>query len=287
MEKSRFIVDFQVTGICNMACNFCDGALKYMKGASLENIQGSIRKLADIGLETLVISGGEPLIRKDIFEIIKCGYEQGLEVYLSTNGILLPKIYPRIKDYLKCLGLPLDGSSREMNSKMTRNPRQYDATTNMLRYFKENHPTHTVKVGTVVSKINKEDLSSTAEVLFNSKDLSLPDVWRLYQFTPIGDGLFSRNIHYISDEEFDKITKKLIDHYPDKYITTLTNEDSNDSYIFINPDLDIEMLTDDVYIKVGNMKDITIEELNILKQEHIDVIDKGSGNRVWLDKDAK
>lgn len=287
MEKNRFVVDFQVTGICNMVCNFCDGAPKYMKGASLENVQGSIRKLADIGLETLVISGGEPLIRKDIFDIIKYGYEQGLEVYLSTNGILLPKIYPRIKDYLKCLGLPLDGSSREMNSKMTRNPSQYDATTNMLRYFKENHPTHTVKIGTVVSKINKEDLSSTAEVLFNSKDLSLPDVWRLYQFTPIGDGLFSRDIHYISDEEFDKITKNLINHYPDKNITTLTNEDSNDSYIFINPDLDIEMLTDDIYIKVGNMRDITIKELNMLKQEYIDVIDKGSRNRVWLDKNAK
>ena len=158
---------------------------------TLKEIQESIRKLSEAGLETLVISGGEPTLREDLVEIIKYGHYQELEIYLSTNGVLLPKIYKEIKDYLKCLGLPLDGSSKEMNLKMTRGPKQYDATTNILRLLKENPPKHTVKIGTVVSKINKEDLLSIGGVLFESENFYPPDAWSLYQFIPIGDGRFS------------------------------------------------------------------------------------------------
>lgn len=280
--KEKFIVDFQVIGTCNMTCNFCDGAPKSMKGENSEDVITTIQKLVDVGLDTLVISGGEPLLRKDIVDIIRFSHSKGLEVYLSTNGLLLPPVYSLIKDYIVCIGLPLDGSSREMHKLMTRNPRQYDATVGMLEYFIPHAPQHIVKVGTVVSQVNKQDLGNIANILFNRPHLYHPDAWRLYQFSPLGDGLFTRHTHWVDDAEFREITEELIRRYPKKNITTLTNSGSDDAYIFINPNLEIELLTGGVYKVIGDMKAISRKRLLEIKKDIMATRKRSDANREWM-----
>jgi len=216
-------------------------------------------------------------------DLIEHSYRRGLEVYLSTNAVLLFRYYDRIKDFITCLGMPLDGSTEEMNIKMTRGPDQFSATSIALSYFSENKPKHRVKVGTVVSQVNLHDLQNIGDYLLDNIEIYPPDTWRLYQFTPLGDGVNSRNIHEITNESFKSLCNLLIKRFPSRDISPLSNEDSNDSYIFISPVQEIQVLSDDLYVPVGNLKTISLEELFKIKEKFLSVIDKGSFNRRWLD----
>ena len=283
MRKERFVVDYQVIGTCNMHCNFCDGAPKKFIGQPTTIIKKGIDKLVEAGVNTIVFTGGEPLLRKDMAELIYYTYLQGIEAYLSTNAVLLFKYYGQFKDYISCLGMPLDGSTPEMNKQMSREGEQYGATTTALRYFKSSRPLHQVKVGTVVSKINHQDLLSIGNHLFNNPDLRSPDIWRLYQFTPLGDGLHNRELHEITDAFFEDTWKNLQKRFPTRLISPLSNADSDNSYIFINPVQEIQILTGDQYKPMGNLQKISSQEFSLLKERYINVVDKGRTNRKWLD----
>jgi len=56
---------------------------------SSKDALGMIKILAETGIFKLGISGGEPLLRKDIFDIIKCARDYGIKITLATNGILI------------------------------------------------------------------------------------------------------------------------------------------------------------------------------------------------------
>ena len=48
-----------------------------------------IHQIAEVSRPLLILSGGEPLLRKDIFELIQYGTERGLKMALGSNGMLI------------------------------------------------------------------------------------------------------------------------------------------------------------------------------------------------------
>ena len=70
-----------------------------------------IRDLADFGVPVVLFSGGEPLLREDLFELARLAGEQGIRIALSTNGTLITKgIAKRIKSVgFAEVGISLDG----------------------------------------------------------------------------------------------------------------------------------------------------------------------------------
>ena len=82
----------QVTRRCNARCLYCrvwseNGAER--NELSLEEMKVLSRSLRTAGLKSVVITGGEPLLRKDLTEIIAAFKNDGMLVRLQTNGILL------------------------------------------------------------------------------------------------------------------------------------------------------------------------------------------------------
>lgn len=282
MDENRFVVDYQITGRCNMTCNFCAGAQRSSNDSSLEEITKGIEKLSLIGVDTIVLTGGEPLLRNDVSQIIKNIKSFGIKIYLSTNAILLFDYYDNIGKNLSCLGMPLDGSSEKMSAKMTRNYEQYRATINALKYFLCNPPAHKVKVGTIVSKLNSNDLLRIGELLFDNPNVRPPDTWRLYQFTPLGRGRYSQKLHEIDDDTFVEISRDLYKKFPNVDIKPLSNKDSDSSYIFITPTQEIRILINNEYKKVGNLNQDSVDKLNSLKEKYGEIIKRGFSNRGWL-----
>ena len=99
---------------CNLACIHCysDSANKNYPGelTTLE-AEKMIRDLADFKVPVLLFSGGEPLLRKDLFHLNNYARKLGLRTVISTNGTLInQKTALRIKeggfDYV---GVSLDG----------------------------------------------------------------------------------------------------------------------------------------------------------------------------------
>jgi len=284
MSKNGFVVDYQITSRCNLNCDFCAGSPRNILEESINVIKKSIDKLVLWGVDTIVFTGGEPLIRKDTPGAIKYANEQGLNVYLSTNAILLKEIYPDIKEHLSCLGMPLDGSTPEISRIMGRGKKQYSSLLKVLKYFNENPPNHKLKIGTVVSKLNQQDIPKIGNLLYHTKGVFSPDVWRLYEFSPLGRGRISQKKHKIKEESFKEICSSIKKTFPNKEISELSHEDSDDSYIFIDPSQRIRKLSDNHYRIMGDLKTASIEELQNIQNKCLSVIKRGEFNRGWLNE---
>ena len=110
----RPIVVWNGTRRCNLKCIHCyadSDNMAYPNELSTEEIQAVIRDLGQFGAPVFLFSGGEPLIREDIYENAALCRELGVRPVISTNGTLITeKVAQRIKETgFGYVGISLDG----------------------------------------------------------------------------------------------------------------------------------------------------------------------------------
>ncbi|MDQ3907937.1 MAG: radical SAM protein, partial [Acidobacteriota bacterium] len=71
---------------CNLACTYCNEFDKTSEPVPLEEMRRRLDKLADLGTSVVTISGGEPMMHPDIYEIIRHIRRRGMLAGLITNG---------------------------------------------------------------------------------------------------------------------------------------------------------------------------------------------------------
>lgn len=108
------IVVWNCTRRCNLKCIHCyaDSDNKpYLNELTFDEAQAMIHDLAKFGAPVLLFSGGEPLIREDIFDLAAIANELGMRSVISTNGTLItPEMAERIKETgFGYVGISLDG----------------------------------------------------------------------------------------------------------------------------------------------------------------------------------
>ena len=88
-----FLVVWDFTHKCNLRCKHCYSNSGAASEAELttEEALDVVDQLADFGVTALAFSGGEPLSRKDFFEVATHAAKRGLYVSVATNGTLLTK----------------------------------------------------------------------------------------------------------------------------------------------------------------------------------------------------
>jgi 12,18-didecarboxysiroheme deacetylase len=110
----RPVVVWNVTRRCNLKCVHCYAHAKdqaFQNELSTAEGKRLIDNLADFGAPVLLLSGGEPLIRKDLPELAGYAVKKGMRAVISTNGTLITLAMARIlKDIgLSYVGISLDG----------------------------------------------------------------------------------------------------------------------------------------------------------------------------------
>ena len=93
-KDPRPVVVWNCTRQCNLSCRHCYALADSQKSPQEMNTEAGrkfIHDLADFGVPVLLFSGGEPLLRQDIFELAGLAKELGMRVVLSTNGTLITK----------------------------------------------------------------------------------------------------------------------------------------------------------------------------------------------------
>lgn len=106
------IIIWNFTNRCNLSCHHCYSyASPNSKDfLSTEFILDSISELKKAGIKFVIFSGGEPLIRKDIFQIADALKEAGIVTYLSTNGLYIDeKNVDAIIKTFNYIGISIDG----------------------------------------------------------------------------------------------------------------------------------------------------------------------------------
>ena len=112
MSESKFpyFVDWAITGKCNLSCRHCRGMPK--SELSTERARRLIAEIAELKPGWVLIEGGEPLLRQDLFELLELMKKQQLEAHLVTNGILLtPQILSSLKQLEVRVAISIDGAT--------------------------------------------------------------------------------------------------------------------------------------------------------------------------------
>lgn len=117
-----------VTELCNLRCRYCMPAEGIRKGRHAdmlteEETVAAVRAAASLGISKLRITGGEPLVKKNILSLTEhCAAVPGInEVALTTNGILLPKLAKPLKEAgVRRINLSLDTLDPEKYASITR-----------------------------------------------------------------------------------------------------------------------------------------------------------------------
>ena len=91
--RGPLYVDWEVTYACNSRCNYCNcwRMAEPEKELGTEEALRVIRELGRSGVWLLIFTGGEPLVRRDLGELIRAAKKAGMNVGLNTNGSLLKK----------------------------------------------------------------------------------------------------------------------------------------------------------------------------------------------------
>jgi len=136
-KDKKPVVVWNVTRRCNLVCEHCYAKSDASLGEnelSFEQGKGLIDDLADFGSPVLLISGGEPLVRKDVPELAEYAVSKGMRAVISTNGTLIDDVMARrLKDIgLSYVGISLDGS-RENHDKFRNQVGAFDAAIRGIR----------------------------------------------------------------------------------------------------------------------------------------------------------
>lgn len=104
------ILSHLITSRCNAACPFC-----LWKGESPELSTEEVKRLysqaGELGLLSVVIWGGEPLLRNDLPEVLEAAHSSGLRTTVITNGYFLPERVDEIGPHLSSLLVSIDAPS--------------------------------------------------------------------------------------------------------------------------------------------------------------------------------
>ena len=113
-KDKKPVVVWNVTRRCNLKCVHCYSHSEdrnYSGELSLDEGKSLIEDLARFGSPVMLFSGGEPLIRKDILDLIRHAAAHGMRAVVSTNGTLITRsLAERLKEIgLSYVGISLDG----------------------------------------------------------------------------------------------------------------------------------------------------------------------------------
>ena len=134
------VLIWNLTNRCNLRCRHCySSADQRAEGElTLEEIESVADELAGEGVRLAVLSGGEPLLREDIFEIAELLKRKGIRTYLSTNGLLICEDnIGRIKESFDYVGVSVDGTPEVHDSFRGRKYSFEDALSALLLCRKE------------------------------------------------------------------------------------------------------------------------------------------------------
>jgi radical SAM protein with 4Fe4S-binding SPASM domain len=181
-----FLVVWNFTYKCNLNCKHCysEAGNSSKTELSTEEAMKVVDQLADFGVTSLAFSGGEPLMRKDFFEVARHAVDAGLYVSLATNGTLLNEENVR---KLREIGLhyvevSLDGANAETHDFFRGKSGAFDQTMQGLKNcLKEDICTCVAITGT------KNNLTEIPAVLEMAENMGI-DRFTLFNFVPVGRG---------------------------------------------------------------------------------------------------
>lgn len=134
------VVVWNSTQRCNLRCIHCYSNSEnkpYPNELTTQEAQAFIEDLASFKVPVLLFSGGEPLLREDLFELAAFATTKGIRAVLSTNGTLItPTVAKQLKTSgFSYVGVSIDGTAKT-NNRFRGDPNAFEAAIDGIRNCK-------------------------------------------------------------------------------------------------------------------------------------------------------
>jgi AdoMet-dependent heme synthase len=187
-NENPYIVIWEVTRACQLKCVHCRAdaqnkpdpmELTHQEGIKL------IDQIYDMGNPMLVFTGGDCMMRDDLFDLAEYAIKKGMRVSMTpsaTDNVTKAKMNRAKEVGLSRWAFSLDGPTPEVHDHFRGTPGSFDLTIEKVRYLNElNMP---LQLNTVISRYNYDYLEQMAELM---KELKVV-MWYIFLLVPTGRG---------------------------------------------------------------------------------------------------
>lgn len=204
-ERAR-VVMWELTRACKLLCAHCPiGANPRRSPLELSTYEAykTIDQIVALNPDEVIITGGDPLERPDIYQLIDYARRRGLATALSVSaspaltGAAIGKLK---RNGLARLIISVDSSSPERHDAARGIAGQFGSTLLAIRWARTAELP--VEVNTLLSRRNLGDLNTVAELLGDVEVYR----WNLYFLVPVGG---AKNVEMLTAEEVEKVFEKI------------------------------------------------------------------------------
>jgi len=194
---------WEITRKCNLKCVHCRSSSLITdkhQGFTTEEAFKMLEDIAEYAKPVIVLSGGEPLMRNDVFDIARHGTDLGFRMCMATNGMLVTDdVCEKIKSSgIKICSLSFDGSTEEIHDNFRAQKGAFAGAVRAASLFKK----HGIEF-LINSSFTKRNQSEIPKLARFAKELGAT-AWYMFMIVPTGRG---ENImeELISKEEYEEI----------------------------------------------------------------------------------
>ncbi|MCM3090089.1 MULTISPECIES: TIGR04053 family radical SAM/SPASM domain-containing protein [unclassified Cytobacillus] len=187
-NKDPFIVIWELTRACQLKCLHCRAEAQYRRDPrelSFEEGKALIDQIREMNNPMLVFTGGDPLMRQDVFNIADYAVKKGVRVSMTPSAT--PNVTKEAIEKAKQVGLArwafsLDGPNAEIHDHFRGTSGSFDLTIERIKYLHELEIP--VQINTVISRYNIDFLEEMAQAVEELKCV----LWSVFFLVPTGRG---------------------------------------------------------------------------------------------------
>jgi heme b synthase len=155
------LVAWEVTRRCNLNCIHCRAAAEqgpYPGELDTDKCLEILDQIKKVGRPIVILTGGEPLLREDVFQLAQQGTHLGLRMVMATNGTLLsPDMVERIQaSGIQRVSISIDGADAERHDRFRKVPGAFDRAMEGIRMLRAAHLDF--QINTTVTRQNAADV---------------------------------------------------------------------------------------------------------------------------------
>lgn len=232
-------IDISMTGACQLDCQWCWGEVHEIGVEhDVDAWKGLLSSFNEKGTESVVFTGGEPLMVPFLPEVAKHAKRLNMRTTLSTNAILLARRHEKILPFVDDLGLPLDGSTPPVNKAMR--PGKIDNFNkvidgaNLVLY---QYPDTELTIRTVIARPNIHDVADIPQTLADH-DIDLSRIrYKMYQVEPIGPRAETTRTEAwsVEEDECHEVAAEVRERYPTLSSTLQIYKNTSGRYYQVGP----------------------------------------------------
>ena len=222
VEPELRILFFELTRRCNEHCIHCgsscgDAPCTELPVETWKRVLDEVAADFDLHRLQLAITGGEPLLYRDFFDLMEYAHAKGFRWGMTTNATLItPQVAARLADCgLGTVSVSVDGTP-EQHDAFRQTPHAYERAIAGIQNLIDTHALHAIQITSVLTHANVHDLPLLYET-FSALDI---DSWRVINIEPIGRALQRPDLMFTREDYrylFDFIRDKRAADMPVEY----------------------------------------------------------------------